>query len=83
MTRIRFTAAYDGRPYLGWQSQPGGRTVQDVLEPEQLYYMLFGLAMAQLGMGGDGLPAQEGDDEEADEAEGADAADEDDQFQPE
>lgn len=32
MPRIRFTAAYDGRPYLGWQSQPGGRTVQDVLE---------------------------------------------------
>ncbi|WP_302014017.1 tRNA pseudouridine(38-40) synthase TruA [uncultured Akkermansia sp.] len=32
MARIRFTAAYDGRPYLGWQSQPGGRTVQDVLE---------------------------------------------------
>lgn len=61
--------------------------VQDVLDPEQLYYMLFGIAMAQLGMGGDGLPAQEGDyeeaDEEADEAEGADAADEDDQFQSE
>jgi hypothetical protein len=59
--------------------------VQDVLEPEQLYYMLFGIAMAQLGMGGDGLLAQEGDDEagEAEDADAADAADEDDQFQPE
>ena len=40
MTRIRFTAAYDGRPYLGWQSQPGGRTVQDVLE--RAFSGLFG-----------------------------------------
>ena len=40
MPRIRFTAAYDGRPYLGWQSQPGGRTVQDVLE--RAFSGLFG-----------------------------------------
>lgn len=32
MPRIRFTVAYDGRPYQGWQSQPGGQTIQDVLE---------------------------------------------------
>lgn len=32
MSRILFTCAYDGAPWQGWQSQPGGRTVQDVLE---------------------------------------------------
>ncbi len=30
--RLRLTLAYDGRPWQGWQSQPGGRTVQDQLE---------------------------------------------------
>ena len=32
MARIRLLLAYDGRPFRGWQSQPGGGTVQDVLE---------------------------------------------------
>eukprot|EP00903_Cladosiphon_okamuranus_P004119 g4117.t1 len=27
--RLKLTIAYDGRPYLGWQSQAGGNTVQD------------------------------------------------------
>lgn len=27
--RLKLTIAYDGRPYLGWQSQSGGNTVQD------------------------------------------------------
>ena len=31
MRRLRLTIAYDGRPWLGWQSQPGGKTVQDKL----------------------------------------------------
>ncbi len=30
--RLRLTLAYDGRPFDGWQSQPGGNTVQDLLE---------------------------------------------------
>jgi tRNA pseudouridine38-40 synthase len=30
--RLRFTIAWDGRPFAGWQSQPGGNTVQDLLE---------------------------------------------------
>ena len=30
--RFRLTIAYDGRPFEGWQSQPGGNTVQDVVE---------------------------------------------------
>lgn len=30
--RLALCLEYDGTPYFGWQSQPGGRTVQDVLE---------------------------------------------------
>ncbi len=29
--RLKLTIAYDGRPFLGWQSQSGGNTVQDLL----------------------------------------------------
>lgn len=29
--RFKLTIAYDGRPFEGWQSQPGGNTVQDHL----------------------------------------------------
>lgn len=29
--RLKLTIAYDGRPYLGWQAQTGGNTVQDHL----------------------------------------------------
>ncbi len=32
MPRFFFTCAYDGAPWLGWQSQRGGNTVQDTLE---------------------------------------------------
>ncbi len=32
LQRFRIDLAYDGRPYEGWQSQPGGNTVQDVLQ---------------------------------------------------
>ncbi len=32
MARYLYRCAYDGAPYLGWQSQRGGNTVQDVLE---------------------------------------------------
>lgn len=31
-TRFMCEVAYDGTDYLGWQSQPGGGTVQDVIE---------------------------------------------------
>ena len=30
--RLALGVAYRGQAYLGWQSQPGGRTVQDALE---------------------------------------------------
>ncbi len=32
MPRFLYRCAYDGAPYLGWQSQRGGNTLQDVLE---------------------------------------------------
>ncbi len=32
MKRIVLGVQYDGRPWQGWQSQPGGQTVQDCLE---------------------------------------------------
>ncbi len=30
--RLKLTIAYDGRPYSGWQSQPNGQTVQDIIQ---------------------------------------------------
>jgi tRNA pseudouridine38-40 synthase len=32
MTRWKCTCAYDGTAFSGWQSQPGGRAVQDAIE---------------------------------------------------
>ena len=32
MTRVRFTVEYDGRPYLGWQRQDHGPSVQAAIE---------------------------------------------------
>lgn len=32
MPRLKLILAYDGRPWKGWQSQPGGETIQDQLE---------------------------------------------------
>lgn len=32
LMRFQMTIAYDGTDFLGWQSQPGGQTVQDVIE---------------------------------------------------
>ncbi|MCP5534620.1 MAG: tRNA pseudouridine(38-40) synthase TruA [Akkermansiaceae bacterium] len=30
--RLKLTIAYDGRPFEGWATQPGGNTVQDLIE---------------------------------------------------
>lgn len=32
MVRMALGLAYDGSPWLGWQTQPGGKTVQDTLQ---------------------------------------------------
>src|SRR5690606_39698509 len=32
MPRVALGLAYDGEPWQGWQTQPGGLTVQDALE---------------------------------------------------
>lgn len=32
MARLKFTCAYDGSPFCGWQSQRGGESVQDTIE---------------------------------------------------
>ena len=32
MKRIKLTVAYDGTNYCGWQIQPNGITVQEILE---------------------------------------------------
>lgn len=36
MTRFRLTIEYDGRPYMGWQRQPHGPSVQQAIEEAAL-----------------------------------------------
>ncbi len=43
MTRFRLTVEYDGRPYMGWQRQPHGPSVQGAIEDAVL--RIFGEAV--------------------------------------
>ena len=38
MPRYKLTIEYDGRPYVGWQRQNNGLSVQQVLEEGCLLY---------------------------------------------
>lgn len=39
MPRVALGVCYDGAPWLGWQTQPNGRTVQDTLEQALLRFV--------------------------------------------
>ncbi len=39
MPRIALGVSYDGAPWLGWQTQPNGRTVQDTLQQALLRFV--------------------------------------------
>ena len=43
MTRFRLTIEYDGRPFMGWQRQPHGATVQSAIEDAA--FAIFGEAV--------------------------------------
>jgi tRNA pseudouridine38-40 synthase len=47
--RLRLTIAYDGGPYAGWQSQPAGNAVQDILE--EAFRKIAGIRVAVHGSG--------------------------------
>jgi tRNA pseudouridine38-40 synthase len=47
--RLKMVIAYDGRPFRGWQSQSGGRTVQDHLEAA--FAKVHGSAVSVQGAG--------------------------------
>lgn len=49
MPRFLFTCAYDGAPYLGWQSQRGGHTIQDVIEAAMARLLREPLRIAAAG----------------------------------
>ncbi len=44
MTRFRLTVEYDGRPFMGWQRQPHGPSVQGAIE--DAVQLIFGEAVA-------------------------------------
>lgn len=49
MSRIKLTIEYDGRPFVGWQRQDNGLTVQEVLE--QAAFALFEVETPVAGAG--------------------------------
>ena len=47
--RLRLTLAYDGGPWRGWQSMPGGGTVQDMLN--EAFFKVAGMPVRTQGSG--------------------------------
>lgn len=56
--RLLFTCAYDGVPYLGWQSQRGGNTVQDAVEKAMAAVLKQPLRIAASGRTDAGVHAR-------------------------
>lgn len=56
--RLLFTCAYDGVPYLGWQSQRGGNTVQDTIEAAMAAVLKAPLRIAAAGRTDAGVHAR-------------------------
>lgn len=59
MRRIVLGLAYDGAPWLGWQTQPGGRTVQDRLESALASFLTQPVATVCAGRTDTGVHALE------------------------
>lgn len=59
MARIALGLAYDGAPWLGWQTQPGGRTVQDRLEAALATFLVNPVATTCAGRTDTGVHALE------------------------
>lgn len=56
--RLLFTCAYDGVSYLGWQSQRGGNTVQDMVEEAAAAVLKAPLRIAAAGRTDAGVHAR-------------------------
>lgn len=59
MKRIALGLAYDGLPWQGWQTQPGGRTVQDRLETALAAFLASPVATICAGRTDTGVHALE------------------------
>lgn len=59
MKRIALGVQYDGAPWQGWQTQPGGRTVQDTLEAAMRKFALTDMRTTCAGRTDAGVHALE------------------------
>jgi tRNA pseudouridine38-40 synthase len=57
MPRIRLTLEYDGTEFVGWQRQPNGRSVQEVLESGLAEFLGTKVATAAAGRTAAGVHA--------------------------
>ena len=59
MPRVALGIAYDGAPWQGWQTQPGGRTIQDTLESALASFLTHPVATICAGRTDTGVHALE------------------------